>query len=315
MAVQIVAEIGVNHQNDLGIARQLIEEAKNAGADAAKFQASTVTEEVSITAAPDHFAELRQVVPTFEFVAACKAICEEVGIEFLCTPSGEESLAFLVTLGVKRLKVASDNLTNIPFLRAVARTHKPVILSTGMGDISEVNKATTELASRTHRLVLLHCVSAYPCPDDQLNIRAMQMLQAMGYIGLSDHTTSTLLPAVAVGAGAKMIEKHLTLSNKMPGPDHAASLEPGQFAQMVANIRAAEAGMGGGSKRPQPAEQEGLKLYRKSLVASRPIKSGDLFTMDNVTTKRPGIGIPASEWDRTVNVRYATRDYQPDELI
>lgn len=315
MAVQIVAEIGINHQNDLGIARRLIEEAKNAGADAAKFQASTVAEEVSILQAPEHFRELQQLVPTFEFVGACKAMCEEIGIEFLCTPSGEESLAFLVTLGVKRLKVASDNLTNIPFLRAVARTQKPVILSTGMGNISEVNRAATELASRQLRLLLLHCVSAYPCPDDQLNINAMRMMESMGWVGLSDHTTSTLLPAVAVGAGAKMIEKHITLSAKMPGPDHAASLDPGQFAHMVANIRAAERAMGDGSKRPAEVEIANMATYRKSLVARVPIKSGDLFTMDNVTTKRPGTGIPASDWDRTVNVRHATRDYQPDELI
>lgn len=310
--VEILAEAGINHQNDIDIARELISAAKDAGADAVKFQASTVIEEVSFKAAPDHFADLGKLVPTWSFLRECKAFCDLTGIEFICTPAGPESLAFVLSLGVKRIKVASDNLTNVPFLREVARADMPVILSTGMGLLSEVRDALSILPAET---TVLHCVSAYPAPGDQMNLNALYNMQQLGRpLGLSDHTTGLLAPLLAVAAGVVMIEKHLTLDRTMPGPDHAASLEPMMFQDMVTSVRGAEAMMGNGIKSPQPAEKANMALYRKSIVATRSIRAGERLAPGMLEVKRPGTGIPASRWWEVIGT-LAKRDYEPDELI
>lgn len=315
MPVQIIAEVGVNHQNDLEIATQLIAHAQAAGATAVKFQASTVLEEVSLTAAPDHFADLGKLVPTWDFLRRCKALCDHHGIEFICTPAGLESLEFVVSLGVQRLKVASDNLTNTQFLEAVARTGLPVILSTGMGTLAEVRAAIGYLRG-IGSITLLHCVSAYPCPADQLNLAAMVIMQrSTGLaVGLSDHTRSMMVPALAVAAGAVMIEKHFTLDNDLPGPDHKASLDPAAFKFMVDAVLEAEAVMGDGRKAPMPVELENMKLYRKSVVAAVDIAEGEVFTPENLTVKRPGSGRPAFSLNALVGLK-ATRSYAKDDLI
>lgn len=315
MSVEIIAEVGVNHNNDMATAAKLIQAAAHAGAQLVKFQASTVREEVSLLAAPNHFSELTKLVPTLEFLAQCAAVCAQQNVEFLCTPAGEESLDMVRKLGVHRIKVASDNLNNIGFLRAVARTHLPVILSTGMGTLAEVSKASGMLATATRSPTLLHCVSAYPCPVDQINLGMMTSLRRYGPIGLSDHTTSILVPALAVALGATMIEKHITLDRGMPGPDHKASLDPVQFATMAAMVREAEKAPGVNQpKAPVPAERANMKLYRKSLVASRAIAVGETFTLDNVTAKRPGTGRSPAELDSVLGTK-AARPYQPDELL
>lgn len=313
MSVTVIAEIGVNHQCDLDIAAQLIAVAADCGADVVKFQASTVDEEVSLRAAPDHYADLRTLVPSFEFIERCAQIADQYGIEFLCTPAGEESLEFVAPL-VERIKVASDNLTNVPFLRAVAKLNKPVILSTGMGTLPEIARAGAVLGSPRHRLTLLHCVSLYPCPLDVINLSAMDMLRRYGIVGLSDHTTSALVPALAVARGAEVIEKHITLDCGMPGPDHAASLDPNHFRDMVTLVRRAELARGDGVKEPSPYEHEAAQIYRKSIVARVPIKTGEQFTIDNLTTKRPGTGRPAADWDAVIST-VARRDYEKDELL
>ena len=314
MAVEIIAEIGVNHQNDLALAHRLIDEAKAAGADAAKFQVSIPELEVSRRAAPEHYALIKSLVPSRECLVECKAHCDQIGIEFLCTPAEEDSLAWLIGLGVKRIKIASDNLTNIPFIRAVNLTGLPIIFSTGMGTPAEINRAMCSILKSD--IAILHCTSSYPCPAEDANLAALRDLASSTNIpvGWSDHTTSTALAAVAVGLGAVMIEKHLTLDRNAPGPDHRASLEPWQFKAMVENIREAEAAMGDGIKRLMPSEEDTARVVLKSLVARLPIRAGDVFTAENLTVKRPGTGIPASRWGEVIG-KASTRDYQEDELI
>lgn len=313
MTVEIIAEIGINHQNDLATAHRLIDEAKAAGATVVKFQASVPELEVSRRAAPEHYALIKSLVPSREFLIECKRHCEEIGTEFLATPAEEDSLAWLVGIGVKRIKVASDNISNGPFLAAVWRTRLPVILSTGMASMDEIRAAATHFDDS---LTLLHCTSAYPCPIEEANLSAIPALAKASRcaVGWSDHTTSTMLAAVAVGLGAVMIEKHITLDRHARGPDHAASLEPWQIKVVVENIREAEAAMGDGHKRPMPSEEATARVVRKSLVASSPIAKGEAFASANLAIKRPGIGIPASRWGEWIT-KVADRDYEEDELI
>lgn len=320
MPVEIIAEIGVNHNNDLDIAKHLIRSAKNVGADMVKFQASTVAEEISERHAPTHYAEIKKLVPTFDFLKACAEECQKRGIEFLCTPAGEESLNWVLSLGVRRIKVASDNLTNVPFLRAAAGTGLPLILSTGMASPVSIGFAASVI-NRLQRWrdglrdVFLHCGSAYPLPVDQANLLAIKTMTDRGLaVGWSDHTTSETLAAVAVSMGAVMIEKHLTYSRLANGPDHEASLDVGGFGRMVAHVREVERALGSGIKEPVPAERENMRLYGKSLVASRPIARGDRFTRDNVAVKRPGGGESPVSWDSIMGAA-ATRDYEADELL
>jgi len=317
MSAEIIAEIGVNHLNDLGRARRMIDEASIAGADAVKFQASNVREEISHREASDHFREIAKLVPSHLFLRMCKDRCDELGIEFLCTPAGPWSLEFLMGLGVKRIKVASDNLTNVPFLRAVAQTNLPVILSTGMATMKEIQRALVEFRF-DHEVTVLHCGSAYPLPNKEANLRALpEMIRVLGpsvQVGWSDHTTDLCLAGFAVAMGAVMIEKHFTLSNDDPGPDHKASLEPFAFKTMVGWIRAAEACLGDGEKRLMPSEAQNVSLYRKSLVASGAVKKGETFTPANMAVKRPGTGRSPLDWDSMIG-KQATRDYAEDELI
>lgn len=313
--IDIIAEVGVNHQNDLGTAHALIAEAAAAGATTVKFQASTVVEEVSFKGAPEHFADLGKIVPTWDFLKKCKSFCDEAGVEFLCTPAGPDSLKFVVEdLNVRRIKIASDNLTNVAFLRQVRRYDRPIILSTGMADMHEILEAVAAVASRTHQLTIMHCVSAYPTPIEQINLGAMNMLRRYGILGLSDHTDSKLVPALAVAAGADVIEKHITLDRDAAGPDHKASLIPAEFKVMVEYIKKAEIARGHGTKVAMPAEFANMKLYRKSLVAAKPIKVGEPFTIDNLTAKRPGTGKSASLYFSYLGL-IASRSYEEDELI
>lgn len=315
MSVEVIAEIGVNHNNNRDTAIMMIGAAMGAGANVVKFQASTVREEVSLRAAPEHYAELEKLVPTLEFLGRCKEVCDAQGVEFLCTPAGEESLDMVRKLGVRRIKVASDNLNNIGFLRAVARTHLPVILSTGMGTLAEVSRASALVHTGQRAATLLHCVSAYPCPVDQINLGMMTSLRRYGPIGLSDHTTSVLVPALAVALGAVMIEKHITLDRSMPGPDHAASLTPEDLKSMVRLIREAEKAPGlNQPKMVVPAERPNMARYRKSLVAATDIAEGEIFTLDNVTAKRPGTGRSPAELDSVIGT-VARRPYKADELL
>ncbi len=317
MPVRIIAELGINHNNRLDMAELMIRCAKEAGADFVKLQASTVAEEVSASAAPAHMADLARWVPSFDFIRDCAIMAREIGIGFLCTPAGEESLDFVVSLGVPAIKVASDNLTNVPFLQAVARKNLPVILSTGMARIEDIQFADQIVASRQHRLTILHCVTAYPCPTDQANLSALRTLAKVfsgAAIGFSDHTQSKEVPAIAVGMGAQVIEKHITFDRYAEGPDHAASLDINDFANMVDLVRMAESAMGTGSKTLQPIEVDNQRNYGKSIVAKTAIRMGEILHADKITVKRPGTGIPARRWNSIIGLT-AGRDYAPDELI
>lgn len=315
MSVEVIAEIGVNHNNDLDRAFTLIEVAKESGADVVKFQASIPENEVARRYAPEHFDMIQRVVPTWAFLADCQRECERIGIEFLCTPADEESVRRLVGMGVKRLKIGSDNLTNPFVLQEAAKSGLPIILSTGMADLPQIGAALRFLPFRY--VDLLHCTSAYPCSPEEANLKVlatMHFMGTLGRIGWSDHTTSLTLPAVAVGMGAEIIEKHLTFSRTAEGPDHQASLEPHQFAIMVDAIREAEKALGDGVKRPLPGEVELAQTVQKSLVARRAIRKGERFNDQNVTAKRPGSGRPATDIELIFS-KLAERDYEADEQI
>lgn len=322
MAIEVIAEIGVNHQNDIDIAERLIIAARDAGANVVKFQASTVGEEVSQRAAPEHYAALKKIVPDLPFLAACRNICRQQGIEFLCTPAGPESLRWVLDLGVKRIKIASDNLLNRPLLTAALDSKLPLIISTGMATTDDIESLFDYETGLLHPIgaravvTFLHCTSAYPCPVEDANLLALaRMRDAFRMpVGWSDHTTSLYLPAVAVGLGAVMIEKHITLDRHAEGPDHRASLEPYQFAQMVYLIHEAEIALGSGRKRLTTSEVASAEVYGKSVVAARAIKAGQSLAWEDIAIKRPGTGIPARDTWKLVG-KPATRDYQPDELI
>lgn len=311
MRTQVIAEIGINHQNDLKIARELIELAATSGAQTVKFQCSTVREEVSFRHAPDHFRELGALVPTTDFLRECRRICDDTGVEFLCTPSGPESLEIVVELGVLRIKVASDNLNNEQFLELARDTGLPLILSTGMAEMPEIQRAVQITEARQ----ILHCVSLYPCPPHLANLNAIQSLQeAFPYrdIGYSDHTADPFTPVLAVAVGAQIIEKHLTLDHAMPGPDHRASMDPLQWVDMMKAIGGAEKVLGTGHKIPAKEEEAAAKRYRKSLTATRFINKGEVIGRDMVTSKRPGTGFPADGWHSILGT-IATRDIEEDE--
>lgn len=317
MSVLIIAEIGVNHQRDVDMGKRLIAAASHNGADVAKFQASVPGMETSARYAADHLKMISELIPTPEYLREMAAFCAATGIEFMCTPAEEESLKLVVDLGVKAIKVGSDNLVNPPFLDAVAETKLPVILSTGMATYGEIEAAVKRLDPT--KLTLLHCVSAYPAKIKEANVQAVASLRAwfpkIEAVGFSDHTQSMALPAVAVGLGAEVIEKHLTLDHKLPGPDHKASLIPYQFAGMVRLIREAEAGLGDGSKNVQPGEEGNRVLMRKSLVALRRIEEGELFSRRNLGVKRPGTGLSPRLYDKYVGGMRSTKVYEEDEQI
>jgi len=355
MSVFIIAEAGVNHNGDLETARQLIDAAVAAGADAVKFQTfkaeNLVTQQagkaayqkIMTDADENQLAMLKRLELKYELHFELLDYCRQRGIEFLSTAFDFESLDFLVReLDVKTLKIPSGEITNGPFLLAHAQTGKPVILSTGMATLGEVETALGVLAfgyleqdqppsvdafphaysSEQGQMVLrakvtlLHCTSEYPTPVDNINLRAMDVLQqAFGLdVGYSDHSVGLLVPVVAAARGAAVIEKHFTLDRTLQGPDHQVSLEPDELKEMVRNIRDVEKALGQRLKCPQPLELENRKVVRKSLVAKRAISSGERFTDENLTIKRPGTGkSPMDYWAALGEP--SSRDYDADELI
>jgi len=311
--VMIIAEAGVNHNGDVKLAHELIDVAAKAGADAVKFQ-SFITEElvtmnaakaeyqVTTTGSPGRQYEMLKALElTAEEQASLKAHCEELGILYLCTPYETISVDMLDRLGVVAFKIASTDTTNVPFLKYVASKGRPVILSTGMSTLGEVEMAVEALRAGGlgGQFILLHCVSEYPAPIQEANLRAMRALaQAFGCpVGYSDHTRGIGAAPWAVAAGACVVEKHYTLDRKMPGPDHRASLEPKELTQLVRNIREVERSLGDGIKRPTDGELRNKVLMQKSLVASREIRAGEQISPDAVTCKRPGTGLAPHYFD------------------
>lgn len=315
---EIIAEVGVNHDGYLDKAIELVDAAVASGADVVKTQLSVPDQETSLFHAREHADMIAGVMLSRDDIAQLKGYCDGKGVEFMCTPAERASLDWLVDNGlVRRLKIASDAVPDVRFLMQVAKKELPVILSTGMADGDEVEDAFYALRRflMIEDITFMHCTSCYPCPPGQANIRAMQSLASLGTrVGWSDHTLSLTLPAVACALGASVVEKHITLDRNDPGPDHAASLSPAQFAQMVANVRETEQALGDGIKRMQPCEVEVAKVVRKSIVASKPIRPGEKFTWENTAVRRPGTGRPPSQL-RELWGKVAERAYAEGEMI
>lgn len=353
--VYVIAEAGVNHNGSLDVARRLIDVAAAAGADAVKFQTFKAEKLVSrqaakadyqqrtTNAAESQFEMIRKLELSDDDHLTLQRYCATAGIEFLSTPFDTESLDFLVRrMALPRLKLSSGEITNAPFLLAVGQTGKPVILSTGMSTLEDVEQAVGALAfgylgtgeapsaaafARARKspegqvvlrekVSLLHCTTEYPAPFAEVNLRAMETLgSAFGLpVGYSDHTQGIAIPIAAAALGARIIEKHFTLDRALPGPDHAASLEPVELKAMVEGIRQVEQALGSANKSPTASELKNRAIARKSLIAGTAIRKGECFTAANLAIKRPGSGIsPFFYWDQLGQV--ATRDYAEDDII
>lgn len=329
MSTYIIAEAGVNHNGDVEIAKQLCLAAKSAGADAVKFQTwitdNIITKNVKQA---DYQAEntgkdesqydmLKKLELTFDQFREIKSYCEEIGIQFASTADDEESLDFLVDLGIPFIKVGSGDVGNISYLRYIGSKKRPVILSTGMSTLADVEVSLKALREGgATDIKLLHCTTNYPCPFDSVNLKAMDTLHnAFGLeVGYSDHTVGIEVPVSAVARGATIIEKHFTLDCNMEGPDHLASTEPEEFKKMVDSIRNIEKALGTGIKEPTAAEKDISKVVLKRIVAKRAIKVGDIITDDSICVKRNETGLPASAWDIIVGTK-ARKSFNVDEGI
>jgi len=327
----IIAEAGVNHNGDLDLGLQLIDIAANAGADLVKFQTFSADRLVtsrarkadyqvqSTDADESQHAMLRRLELTREMHEVLIAHCSTRGIGFFSTAFDRGSVDLLVDLGLDSFKLSSGEITNLPYLRHVGRYGKPVILSTGMATLGEIEAALSALegaGTPRDRITLLHCNTEYPTPMADVNLRAMLTLRdafrvAVGY---SDHTLGIEVAIAAVAMGATVIEKHFTRDRNLPGPDHKASVEPETLKAMVAAIRNIEQALGDGIKRPSASEAKNEYVARKSLVAARAIRVGEAFSETNLTVKRPGTGLSPMLWDEVLG-HQAPRDFSQDELI
>jgi len=331
MRTLVIAEAGVNHNGDLAIALRLVDAAADAGADVVKFQTfkadrlvtrsapKAAYQSAATGAAETQHEMIRKLELTEEMHRAILDRCKARGIRFMSSAFDVESLEMLEALGLDTFKVPSGELTNLPYLRRIGSYRKPVILSTGMATLDEV-RAALEVLDKAgvprKAITVLQCTTEYPAAAADVNLRAMQtMKNELGVaVGYSDHTRGIEIPIAAVAFGAAVIEKHFTLDREMPGPDHAASLEPAELKAMVDATRNVEAALGDGVKRPSAAESGNKAAARKSLVASASIRKGEKFTESNIAIKRPGTGVSPMKWDDVIG-RVAPRDFLPDELI
>ncbi len=327
----IIAEAGVNHNGNYDLAKQLVYAAKEAGADYVKFQ-TAVPELVISTFAPKAEYQKETTGSEQSQLEMCKAIhlplsdyaklnalCDEVGIGFMSTPFDLVSIDCLAELNMDYWKIPSGEITNLPYLRKIAHKGGKVILSTGMSTLDEVEQSVLILSDNgipRSDVYLLHCTTQYPTPAGAVNLKAMDTLRTLNCagVGYSDHTKGITIPIAAAARGAKVIEKHFTLDRNLPGPDHRASLEPNELAEMVKAVRMIEVALGDGKKVVAEAERGNIIVARKSIVASRAIAKGETFTEENITVKRPGSGISPMRWDEVVGMT-APRDFVPDELI
>ena len=331
--VIIIAEAGVNHNGDVGKAKELIDKAKEAGVDYVKFQTFKAEKGVSKKALKANYqientqnsseSQLEMVKKlelSFDQFVELEKYCQQKGVQFLSTGFDSESLVFLAQLGVTIAKIPSGEITNLPYLRQVASLFPEVILSTGMATIDEIKdavKVLTDNGISKDKITILHCNTEYPTPMEDVNLKAMLHIQReLGIpVGYSDHTLGIEVPIAAVALGATVIEKHFTLDKTLPGPDHKASLEPNELKAMVSAIRNIEKAIdGSGLKEVSKSEEKNKPIARKSIVASTDIKKGDIFTPENLTVKRPGTGISPMQWDEVIG-KEAKRDFQEDDLI
>ena len=329
--VLIIAEAGVNHNGDIGLAKEMVDVAYAAGADIIKFQTFKAEKVISLfapkadyqlvtTGADESQLEMaRKFEMSFDDFRELFDYCNEVGIMFLSTAADNESLYFLMELGQKYIKVPSGEVTNLPYLRKVGEFNKKIIMSTGMMNLNEIETTLDVLiASGTDKknITLLHCNTEYPTPMEDVNLLAMNTIhKKFGLdIGYSDHSLGIEVPVAAVALGARVIEKHFTLDKTMEGPDQTSSLNPVELASMVKAIRNIEISLGDGIKRPSPSEKKNIPIVRRSIVASKIIKKGEIYTDDNITSKRPGTGISPMQWDEIIG-QTAQKDCKKDELI
>lgn len=329
MPVLIIAEAGVNHNGDTDIARQLIDAAKDAGADAVKFQTFKSSRLVAVGAEKARYQVrntgteesqldmLKKLELTYEAHVYLKEYCNKAGILFLSTPFDFESVDLLESINIPAYKISSGDLTNIPLLRYIAGKGKPMILSTGMADLEEIKEALDAIYAEGNRAVtVLHCTTNYPTPFDEVNLNAMRTISKAFNVevGYSDHTTGIEIPIAAVALGASVIEKHFTLDRTMIGPDHKASLEPDELKQMVRSIRNIENALGDGKKEVTASEKEIMGMVRKSVVAARMIKKGSCITQEDLDIKRPAGGIEPKYYYEIMG-KTASRDISEDKSL
>jgi N,N'-diacetyllegionaminate synthase len=326
--VFIIAEAGVNHNGSIELAKKLVDVAKNADADAVKFQTFKSSKVISKKATMAEYqkqnigketSQLDMILPlelTYSQFTEIKKYCDQIGILFLSTPFDEDSVDFLDTL-VPLFKIGSGEITNFPLLRKIAQKSKPIILSTGMSYLGEVERAIAVIVQEGNsNLSLLHCTTNYPCHFDEVNLNAMITLKEAFKlpIGYSDHTIGIVVPIAAVAMGAKIIEKHFTLDKNLPGPDHKASLDPCELKKMVEAIRNIEQALGDGIKKPNQSEFKVMTVARKSLVAARNLKAGEIVLENDIAVKRPGDGIKPEFIDILVGKKLV-KDIEEDEVL
>lgn len=327
----IIAEAGVNHNGDLDMARRMVYAAKEAGADYVKFQ-TAVPELVISTFAPKAEYQKNTTGEAESQLEMCKAIhlplsdyaglkelCDSVGIGFMSTPFDLVSIDCLAPLGMDYWKIPSGEITNLPYLQKIGARGEKIILSTGMATLAEVETALQVLekaGSPRSNVYVLHCTTQYPAPLESVNLRAMDALATLGCagVGYSDHTEGIDVSVAAAARGAVVIEKHFTLDRNLPGPDHKASLEPAELKRLVDAVRRVSVMLGSEEKTAAEAERPNMEVARKSIVASRPIAAGEVFSEENICVKRPGNGISPMRWYDVLGCK-APRDFASDELI
>lgn len=324
----IIAEAGVNHNGSFDIAKKMVDTAKEFGADVIKFQTADLDSVVSKNAKMAEYQKrnigknesqkemISKLLLPFEDFNKLQYYCQEVGIKFLSTPFDTKSIDYLNNIQ-DIWKIPSGEITNYPYLVEIAKTGKEIILSTGMSNLQEVEDCIDLLREHgAHKITLLHCTTEYPTPMGDVNLLSMITLkEKFGCdIGYSDHSVGIEVPIAAVALGATVIEKHFTLDKNMEGPDHKASLEPNEFRAMVRAIRNIEVALGDGKKEPAASEIANISVARKSIIAAREIRAGEIFTKENLTTKRPGTGINPMRWNEILGQK-AIRDFEEDELI
>ncbi len=331
MSVFIIAEAGVNHNGSIELAKKLIDVASSVGADAVKFQTfkadnlatksaqKAIYQKNSTKKNETQFQMLKKLELSTEAHKELILYCDNKKILFISSPFDHESIELLKNLGLETFKIPSSEITNLPYLRHIGKLNKKLILSTGMSTIDEVKNALNVLiksGTKKSKITVLHTTSEYPAPIEDVNLKAMVTIgkELDVNIGYSDHTQGIEVSVAAVAIGARCIEKHFTLDCNMEGPDHKASLEPDQLEAMIKNIRNIEIALGSSIKKPSKSELQNILVARKSIVAKTKIKKGDLFTKDNISTKRPGNGISPMQWDDIIGTA-SNNDYEEDDLI
>jgi len=332
MSVFVIAEAGVNHNGSIKLAKQLIDAASDAGADAVKFQTFKAEKLVSKNAKKAEYQQknmqdedssqfnmLKKLELDIETHKELIAYCKTKNIMFLSTPFDLESVDMLDSLGLEIFKIPSGEITNLPYLRKIAQLKKKIVLSTGMATLREVGDALELLTSNgtpKENITVLHANTMYPTPMEDVNLQAMLTIGKTFNVayGYSDHTLGIEVPTATVALGASVIEKHFTLDKTMDGPDHKASLEPHELKAMMQAIRNIERAMGDGVKKPSKSETPNIEVARKSIVAAKPIQKGEIFSKENLTVKRPAGGINPMQWDDIIG-QVAKRDYDIDEMI